>query len=443
MAAATRTAPELGCWVAKAPDREDQRLVAVEVTPPPSAGEQARPPVDLVLAVDRSSSMVGARISAAVEAARQIGLRLGERDRLGVVAFDATVQEVRKPGAVTPDTAAQVALGLTELGVGYGTNISGAWKKATEMIARGGVPGASKTVLLVTDGLPSRGLRQEEELSALVRSGAAQGIVTSTVGIGDRFDEKLLARMAVAGGGAFRFAERDDDTILVADEEVEGLTGLVAEDAVLHLGFARAVSHYEVLHELKCRPDGDGVAIDVGRLFAGRPRTVLIQLVTAGDPRHLGAVGISCVGGDGTSCEVGPVRILMPVPGQESADTARVGASLVPLKVARWQQKIWDCGRDASFKRLEDVLTLARLELSGFPEDLKLSAEAAEAIERFNAGCERIEAILMDSKASKESRRRNTEVALKEMTEESTHTMLGVTRVGPYPPGGPRGWGKK
>jgi Ca-activated chloride channel family protein len=443
MAEPARTEIEIGCWVAAAPDRADRRLVAVEISPPSAVADTVRPPIDLVLAIDRSSSMVGTRIAAAVEAARQICLRLGQRDRLAVVAFDGLAQVVRWPGAVTPETAAEIVLELTELGVGYGTNISAAWKKAVETIARGGIPGASKTVLLMTDGLPSRGLREHEELAALARSGVAQGIVTSAVGIGDRFDEKLLARMAVAGGGSFRFAEHDEDTIAVADEEVEGLTGLVAEDAVLHLGFARVVSQFEVLHELKCRPDGDGVAVDVGRVFAGRPRQVLIQVTVTGDARHLGAIGLSCMGSDGESREVDPVRILVPAPGQESGDLERVGAAFVPLTVARWQQKIWDCGRDPSFRRVAEVIALARKDLAGLAEDLRTSPEAAEAIARFEAGCNRIEEILRDVKASPEAKRRNTDVALKGMSEESSHTMVGVTSLGPHPPGGRRGWGKK
>jgi Ca-activated chloride channel family protein len=82
--------PSIACWVARSGTAEGglaRCLVAVEVTPP-QAASVSRPPVDLVLVVDRSSSMVGPRIAAAVEAARQICLRLDARDRLAVVAFD-------------------------------------------------------------------------------------------------------------------------------------------------------------------------------------------------------------------------------------------------------------------------------------------------------------------------------------------------------------------
>ena len=228
----------------------------------------------------------------------------------------------------------------------------------------------------------------------------------------------------------------------VAHVKTLARAGVIAEEVTLHLGFGKAVTHYEVLHELKCRPDGDGIAVEMGRLFAGRPRNLLIQLALNGDPRHLGAVGLSCVSADGGSAEVGPTRILMPAPGQEATDQERVGASLVPLMVARWQQKIWECGRDASFQRLKHVIASSRQELGSMPEGLLSAPEAREAVGRFHQACQRLEVILQDATANGEDRRRNTEMALKGLTEESTHTVLGVTRVGPAIGNG-RGWGKK
>ncbi len=445
MSTADSSAPELGCWVAPDPTGVvGDWLVAIGVeSGSDSDSDNARPPIDLVLVIDRSSSMVGPRIAAAVEAARQICLRLSEEDRVGVVAFDSSVQTVRRPGSATAETAAEVAVALAELGVGYGTNISAGWKRAANLIGRGGIPGASKTILLLTDGLPSRGIRKAEDLESLIASGTDQGIVTNAVGIGDRFDEKLLARMAVAGGGAYRFAEHDEETPAIADEEVEGLLGMVAESAVLHIGFAQAVRRYEVLHELTCRSDGDGLAVELGRLYSTRPRSVLLQLAVEEGTRHLGAVGLSCVGGEESWKEAGPARILLAAPGQEASDARRVGAVYIPLRVARWQQKIWDCGRDSSTDRLHRTIAAAKEELEGLPETLTDGEVAREALSRFEEGCERIVSAL-ESGGRESDRRRQTESVLKSLTEESTLTVMGVTRAGSQlPRRRRRGWGKR
>lgn len=433
----------LGCRVCPDPWKgEGVWLVSIDVNPPEGHAGGERPPLDVMLVVDRSSSMVGARIAAAIETVRQICLRLTARDRLGVVAFDSGVQTVREPGPPSAETARAVTMELTALGVGYGTNLSAAWKRAAELIARGGIPGASRTVLLLTDGLPSRGLMKPEELEQLSTSGREQGIVTSTVGIGESFDEKLLSAMATAGGGSYRFAEHDEDTIAVADEEVEGLQGLVAESAVLHVGFAKSVRRYEVLHDLVCRPDGDGLAIELGRLYAVRPRSVLLQLVADAGTENFGAVGLSCLGGEGAWAEAGMERILLPAPGQEAGDAERVGAALVPLRVARWQQKIWECGRDASPARLVEVMAAATQELDALDEPLRRSAEARDALARFKGACELITNVLSNVEGGEAERRRQTQVAFKSLTEESTSSVLGVTRVGSELRRR-RGWGKR
>ena len=119
--------PILACWVAPFPGGPEGACIAAIEVMAPVAADVERPRIDLVVAVDRSSSMVGPRIAAAVEAVRQICLRLGQGDRLGVVAFDADVSIVRAPGPVEPGTAREVAVSLAELGVGYGTNIAGGW----------------------------------------------------------------------------------------------------------------------------------------------------------------------------------------------------------------------------------------------------------------------------------------------------------------------------
>jgi uncharacterized protein YegL len=438
------TSPGLRCSVCPDPSEgEGEWLAAVEVVPPDRREGSERPPLDLLLVVDRSSSMIGSRIAAAIETARQICLRLTQRDRLGVVAFDSGVHTVLEPGPPAADTADSVAMELTELGVGYGTNISGGWKRAAELIARGGVPGSSKTVLLITDGLPSRGLMKGEELEALATAGRAQGIVTSTVGIGQHFDERLLSAMATAGGGAYRFAEHDEDTPGVADSEVEGMEGVVAESSVLHVGFAKSVRRFEVLHDVPCRAESDGLAIELGRLYAARPRLVLIEIASEPGADSFGAVGLSCLGADGEWAEAGMERILVPAPGQEEADAERVGAALVPLRVARWQQKIWECGRDANPARLIDLMGRAARELGDLSAPFARSAEARDALARFERGCERITNALKNTGAGDAERRRQTEAAYKTMTEESTHSVLGVTRVGGGEPRRHRGWGKR
>jgi Ca-activated chloride channel homolog len=417
----------LGSWVTAAPgDGEDEWLALLAVEPVPRPAGHERAPLDLILAVDRSSSMVGPRIAAAVEAVRQIGLLLDERDRLGVVAFDARARTVMQPRPPDPAAVARAVLDLTGLGVGLGTNIGEGWRKAMQLTGLGAVSTASKTILLLTDGMPSRGKRKATELASMARTGYQRGIVTTTVGMGHRFDEALLAEMATAGGGAFRYVQYDDDAAAVAREEVQGLTGRVADDAVLHLGFAtRLVSRFELLHDLRARPDDDGAAVELGRLFADTPRHVLVRLWCRQDARQLGASALSFRRPDGALAELEPARIELPGDDAErETAAAQVGAAYVPLRVARWQRKIWERGNDRSMKQLLRVFDDAQQELQHLPEPLTASPEAQDALQRFEATCN---CILEEGRVSQDTRKR--------LTEDTQITLHGTSFH--------KAWGKK
>src|SRR5262249_48988431 len=84
-----------------------------------------RRPVNMVLVLDRSSSMRGPRLAQAILAVRRVLERLDERDRLGVVTFDAGVRVLLPPGPVTDEARRRLNAELEKLDTGAGTNLAG------------------------------------------------------------------------------------------------------------------------------------------------------------------------------------------------------------------------------------------------------------------------------------------------------------------------------
>ena len=153
---------------------EDPRVVysLIRLTEDTEAvAEGRRRPVNLALVIDRSSSMRGPRLAQAVLAVRKLVERLDARDRIAVVAFDASVRTVLPPGPVTPETRARLMTELDRLDTGAGTNLAAGWKKGCELVASGFVREAAARVVLLTDGLPSVGIRDGEKLAAIAGPG--------------------------------------------------------------------------------------------------------------------------------------------------------------------------------------------------------------------------------------------------------------------------------
>ena len=71
-------------------------------------------------------------------------------------------------------------------------------------------------------GSPTSASTDEATLIDRARGLRERGIVTSTFGLGEDFNESLLQGMASAGGGSFRYIER-------AEQIADHLTGEVGE----------------------------------------------------------------------------------------------------------------------------------------------------------------------------------------------------------------------
>jgi len=150
----------------------------------------------LVLVIDKSGSMSGAKVELAKESAIATAEVLQPRDQIGVVAFDHEARWiVEMTGA---SDMSRITSGIASLEAGGGTNIEPGMKLARAAIQD--VSARSKLLIILSDGqTEGQGYPQ---LSAAM---AADGVTISTVGIGEDADQRLLAEMADAGGGKFYF----------------------------------------------------------------------------------------------------------------------------------------------------------------------------------------------------------------------------------------------
>lgn len=159
-----------------------------------------RPVVEVVLAIDTSSSMAGAALAAATAAGRSfVDLLDLPRDRAAVVAFDGAARVVQPLTTSRP----RLRSSLANLATGSGTRLDRGLGAAVDLLASGARIGARPVIVLLTDGLPDPGTE-----GAALAEGArarARGMTVFAVGLGDRAAVELLG--AVAGDPSLvRFA---------------------------------------------------------------------------------------------------------------------------------------------------------------------------------------------------------------------------------------------
>jgi Ca-activated chloride channel family protein len=73
----------------------------------------------------------------------------------------------------------------------------------------------------------------DDKLVVLAQQKRAEGVPTTTMGLGTDCNEDLLMAMAEAGGGAFYFIESPEVTPTIFQEELQGLLSVVGQNLVI------------------------------------------------------------------------------------------------------------------------------------------------------------------------------------------------------------------
>ena len=362
--------------------------VMFELAVPEVPTDHARPPLRIGLALDRSGSMAGAKLETVKRCARYLVERLAPEDAIALVSFDSDVQLVAS--LASPDPA---ALGprIAAIGPGGMTNLSGGWLKSIEEVRRrsDGV----RRVLVLTDGLANEGITAPEQLTAVARATAQQGISTTTIGVGDSFAEELLTGIADAGGGRGWFAESVEDIPAIFSEEFDDLVSVVAQNVSVELRPAPEVQLLAVLNDYPSVAVEGGVQVQLGDAFSGQRLRVVLRLHIP----NLVSLGVQqvaelvlryvTVGEEVVSQQASFPLLVNAVSAEEAAQAApdpEVTDEVVVLAAARATdraRKLADEGRHEVAARLlrETVEQLREVApRSGASEDLLQQAEILE-----------------------------------------------------------------
>lgn len=254
--------------------------VTLEASPP----SRARPPIHVAIVLDRSGSMSGGKLEHATHAARALVAQLRPEDRFSLISYGSDVF-VDLP-STRASAAGQRAAGraLARMCADGGTNLSGGLTAARQQLAGPGAAGEIRRVVLISDGQANEGIVDPAGLADLAADIATRGISLTTVGVGLDFDERVMARMAVAGRGHYYFAESAGALARMFAEEMHKLGAIAATGVSLAVAPAPGVEVVEVYGHSVTR-SGDRLLVPVADLHAGDIRQVVLGLrVTAPAP---------------------------------------------------------------------------------------------------------------------------------------------------------------
>ncbi|MCH8473616.1 MAG: VWA domain-containing protein [Opitutales bacterium] len=195
--------------------------------------EADRPPVNLSLVIDKSGSMSGDRIRYARKGALEAVRRLGSEDIFSLVVFDREVKTLIPAGPI--EDLSRVEEIISGIRAGGTTNIHGGMTEALAQLQTHDSDRYLHRAVLLSDGLANVGPRSDEAFAELGRQFSQNGIVVSTIGLGQDYNEQLLAALAGAAEGNNYFVDRPEVLAKIFEEEIGHLVSTVAQGVRLRI----------------------------------------------------------------------------------------------------------------------------------------------------------------------------------------------------------------
>jgi Ca-activated chloride channel family protein len=255
-------------------DRDQNVTVLIRITPPDAESFSGkRPLLNLSLVLDRSGSMEGAKIQRAREAAAYCIDQMTAADRVSLVIFDDEI-EVLVPSQFV-ENRSFIKAHLERVHARNSTALHSAWVQGGLEVSGHLNRDAINRIILVTDGLANVGLTNTDEVVSQAAGLHERGVSTSTIGIGDDFNEDLLIPMARSAGGNSWHVERTDDLQSIFATELQGLIAQFAHRVSLGLIPADGVRVVDLLNDFELTDTG---RYKLPNLQSGTPLDIVVQL---------------------------------------------------------------------------------------------------------------------------------------------------------------------
>ena len=391
-----------------------------------------RLPLNLSLVLDRSGSMGGQPLSYAIQAAQKLVEYLTPEDYLSVVIYDDTPQTILSPQLVQDEEAIQSQIG--RIRAGGLTNLSGGWLMGCDRVKQNQSSERINRVLLLTDGQANQGITNPQVLINTAREQAEQGIITTTLGFGNYFNEDLLIGMANAAGGNYYYIQTPDEAEAVFRIELESLLCVAAQNLTVTLQPEASVA-VEQLNNYRTRTDGNQQEVFLGDVYGSEPKPLAIALSlaaysTLGNQKLATLTYQYQTVTDGTIQQLHDkieLEIVVGSPEQASGvqPNAAIQEETTKLRIAKVKDEAISLADRGNYRQASEKLrqTVTDLKLKALDE----SFAVAEEIEQLDYYAQRLETRQFDSTSRKEMRDQSYQAQARDRSDLKLRGISGST----------------
>ena len=256
-------------------EQHETAIIKVSLEVPAIPRETARPPVNLTLILDRSGSMSGDKIIKAREAAITALRLLGPQDLFSMVIYDHNIQTL-----IPPQSAAnteRIEAQIMRIRTGGNTALFGAVSQGAAEIRKNLGGKFVHRAILLSDGLANVGPSTPADLARLGAALLKEGLSVTTIGIGNGFNEDLMAGLADRSDGNHYFVESSVDLPRIFATELGDVLSIAARRITIELETPTGVRPLRIIGR-EGRISDNRVEIHLNQLYGGQEKYALIEV---------------------------------------------------------------------------------------------------------------------------------------------------------------------
>jgi len=241
------------------------------------AAAKERTPLNISIVIDRSGSMADKNKLEFVKKSVKYIIDQAERDDyVSVVTYDDYVDVLQRSSKI--DDKYDLNEMISRLQPGGFTNLSDGMFEGYDQVNKTYKKGYVNRVLLLSDGLANRGITDRHKLADMVREkNRRDGITISTFGVGNDFNENLMADIADYGKGNYYYIKNSSDIPEIFASEMNGVRNMVGQGTKIKIRYPKEYLSLNHVYGYPYDIQGDYVIIDFKDVFSEQNKSVLLK----------------------------------------------------------------------------------------------------------------------------------------------------------------------
>ncbi|MFH2095154.1 MAG: VWA domain-containing protein [Bacteroidota bacterium] len=242
-------------------------------------GQAHRIPLNLSLVIDRSGSMSGEKLENTKKAVEYIIRQLDESDIISIVIYSDQAEVLVEPQRLENK---EEIIGRVKGIISNGsTNLEGGIRKGYSLLKSAKKIADEEMVnrmFLLSDGIANVGITDPETLGGITNAFfEEEKISISTFGVGLDYNEDLMAKIALQGGGMYYFINSPEDLSGIFMQELKGISQVVAKNTIIEIRFPEDMVQYEKTYSYHGVLKNNVLKISFNDLFSEEQKSVLIK----------------------------------------------------------------------------------------------------------------------------------------------------------------------